>query len=251
MPSLDGLQGAGGLDPADAGCVYDFSAGREVVLVGFGGLVSSDLVGYGGGDTSSDGDALKAPFEFFTIASGLRIGKVFVRDLDQIFYQRGVRGVGRTADEVTAGLRALLAGSGRTVFVGQSAGGYAALLHGVRLGVDQVVAFSPLTFFTRRLRRQHGDDRWAAEMDEIRRLPLPRRQRRNLDLGRALEGTGHGSRIDVYYGAKSSLDVAHAHHVAFPNVTLHPVDTASHATARRLRESGALQAVLQEALHPS
>lgn len=240
----------GGLDTAQAGCVYDFRAGRDAVLVGFGGLASGDLVGFGEGSTTVDaGEALKAPFEFFNIASDLAIGKVFVRDLDRIFYQRGVRGVGTSVDEVVDGLGDLLAGSGRVVFVGQSAGGSAALLYGMLLNVDRIVAFSPLTFFTPLLRRIHHDARWSPEMAEIARMTRFPGRRRHLDLRRVMRRRPSRSQIDIYFGAESRLDVIHAQRLAgSPRVILHPVATGSHAIARRMREAGSLKPVLQEAL---
>lgn len=243
MSGATGRATVGGLDEAEAGCIYDFDEGRDVVLVGFGGLIKEELVGFG---EPASPTPLAAPFEFLGTASDLPVGKVFVRDLDQIFYQRGVRGLGRDVAEVASGLGSLLSGSGRVVFVGQSAGGYAALLFGTMLGVDHVLAFSPVTFLTPLLRRVHRDDRWPEEMAEIRRLS---RFRRHLDLRRAIRARGQRSELHVYFGAKNLLDRTHAGRLeGLPGVTLHPWATASHAVARRMREEGELKPVLLRAL---
>jgi acetyl esterase/lipase len=55
------------------------------------------------------------------------------------------------------------AGVERTVTVGSSAGGYAALLFGHLLEVDEVLAFASQTFLDPALRDRHGENRhlWA------------------------------------------------------------------------------------------
>src|SRR5207247_419307 len=85
-------------------------------------------------------------YEFFRVLDGLRVNRVFVRDIDQRFYHRGVRGLGVAFAEVGANLEALLPPRSETVvFVGSSAGGFAAIALGSLIGVDRVVAVAPLT----------------------------------------------------------------------------------------------------------
>jgi hypothetical protein len=237
------LRTAGGLEEADAGCIYDFDEGRSTVLVGFGGLFVAELLGFGDVEPAP----ATVPFEFFNIVSALPVGKVFVRDLDQIFYQKGVRGLGRTVGEVCDGLRNLLSGAERVVFVGQSSGGYAAILYGCLMGVDEVLAFSPQTFLTRTQRRLHHDNRWPDLIAQINRLHPVRRH--HLDLRKVLRRHASPTRVSIYFGAKNGDDRAHARRLeGLPNVTLHPWATASHAVARRMREEGVLRPVLLEAL---
>lgn len=237
---------AGGLDEAQAGCIHDLRPTDEVVLVAFGGLAAWDLVGYGE-DPSAEGSEGKVPFEFFNLVAGEPVGKVFVRDLDQAFYQRGVRGLGRSVDEVVSGLSGLIGERSRIVFVGQSAGGFGAMLFGALLGVDEVLAFSPQSFLNPWWRRRHHDDRWPAEVARARdgagwRL-------RHLDVRPGLRATKGRVTVNLYYGDQNGLDEVHCRHLErLPGVHLHPVATRSHAVARRMRENGSLREVLHRAL---
>lgn len=244
------LQTVGGLAEDEAGCIYDFSQSDKVVLVGFGGLFRAELVGFGDADREGLDDApVAVPFEFFNLVSAMPVARVFVRDLDQLFYQRGVRGLGPTVDDVSEGLAHLVSRFERAVFVGQSAGGYAAILMGSLLGADEVIAFSPQTFLSSLQRRLHHDDRWPEKMAEINHMH--RWRRNHLDLRRVLRRQGNGARISVYYGAGNNLDRIHARRLEpIPGVSLHPQDTASHAVARRMREKGLLQPLLLRALDP-
>lgn len=241
------LATVGGLPEPEAGCIHDLTPDDAVVLVAFGGLVANDLVGVGGGPPAAGPGAAAPPFEFFNLVGGAPVGKILVRDLDQIFYQRGVRGLGATIDEVVEGLRPLVAGRDRVVFVGQSAGGYAAILLGALLGVDEVLAFSPQTFLDRRLRRRHGDDRWPDCVAEIR--GMRRAERRHLDLADVLRAGPSRTAFHLYYGSENRLDALHCRRLgAVPTVVLHPWPTGSHAVARRMREEGSLRTVLWQAL---
>jgi hypothetical protein len=141
-------------DP-DHGLACDLEPDSDTLVVAFGGIA-------GGLGTP--------PFEFFRILSRIGVKKAFVRDHHQAWYHRGVKGVGRDIDAVSRHLRELCAGR-RAIFVGNSAGGYAALLFGAAIGAE-VHAFSPQTFISHGLRKEHGDRRWQAEIGAF--TPDPR-----------------------------------------------------------------------------
>ena len=86
-------------------------------------------------------------FEFVSTAADLPGSALFLTDIDQVWYQSGVRGVGSSIPEVAAFLRGVIDDNGfdRIVMIGNSAGGYAALLFGALVGADVVHAFSPQT----------------------------------------------------------------------------------------------------------
>jgi len=238
----------GDIDEESAGCLYDFGITHDLVLVGFSGLIANELAGFGEPAGPGVSPRPAVPFEFFNTVSTIPVGRVFVRDFEQIFYHRGVRGLGATIPEVADGLRRLLEPAGRVVFTGQSAGGYAAILFGTLLGVDDVVAFSPQTFMTRGLRRLYHDDRWPAEMAAINRI-YPLRGRESLNLRRVLDRRNRCSRIHIHFGARNRLDAVHATHLeGLPGVSLRPFDTRSHAVARRMREVGMLRPALLDVL---
>ena len=75
--------------------------------------------------------------------AGVRFNRILIRDIANAWYHRGVPGLGRHVDDVAASLRTLV----RTIrpsevtTVGQSDGGYAAIMFGMLLGADRIVAF--------------------------------------------------------------------------------------------------------------
>jgi hypothetical protein len=215
------------LDDPDGGFVDATEVGGSAVLVAFGGL------SFRGGPP---------PFEFVNLFSESPIGKVFVRDLDQCFYQRGVRGLGRSINEVAVSLEELLAGRNRRVFVGASAGGYAALIFGSMLRVDHVVAMSPQTFLGGRLRRLHNDRRFAMRIQAAQHHAL---SRRDLDVKHAMRRRGGKSQFHVYYPNRHVLDSRHATRLRrLPGVDLQPRDSAEHTFVRDMRDDGSLKQML-------
>lgn len=232
---------AGGLPEDEAGCIHELDDRHDVVLVAFGGLVAWDLCGYG--TDPSGADRPVAPFEFFNLVAGAPVGKVFVRDLDQAFYQQGVRGLGGSVAETCENLGRLIEGRARRVFVGQSAGGFGALLFGSMLEADEILVFAPQTFVNRWLRRRSGDDRWPEHIAAMYRSSGI--QRRYLDVRKPLRRNRGRSAVHLYYGSHNRLDMVHCERLAgLPNVATHPVDSGSHAIARRLRDTGELQSIV-------
>jgi hypothetical protein len=117
--------------------VCDLSASTRTLLIAFSGL------------------ALRLPgpvFEFSNAMSQVAVQKVCIRDPEQAWYQHGVQGIGTDIDSVTRYLSDLTDGK-RAILIGNSAGGYGALVFGLLLGVE-VHAFSPQTFLTPELRER-------------------------------------------------------------------------------------------------
>ena len=215
-----------GLQDPERGVVADLDAPGDALLIAFGGI---------------KGGLAMAPFEFFRVAAAIPAKRVFLRDHEQAWYQRGVRGLGASPAEVAAGLRDLIeqAGVSRVVMTGNSAGGYAALRFGMLCGADEVHAFSPQTFLGRAGRALARDLRWRRELTGVLRRPP--------DLTRALRewpGPGH-----VHFDATHRLDRLHAERLrALPGIHLHAYEGGEHAVVRSLRDDGRLGAILVSAL---
>jgi hypothetical protein len=221
---------------SQAGLVCDLEPQSNVLLVAFGGI--------GGGFG-------RLPvFEFFNSASTFGVKKAFVRDLHRSWYHRGVPELGEGIDAVGAGLGRLIADSGvdRTVAVGNSAGGYAALLFGQLLDLSEVHAFSPQTFVDPDLRRELGEWRWQEPLDAL--YDSGRFDPRYGDLRMVMSDTGGSTPFYVYYDTDHSLDVVHAERLAeVDRVSLQTYDGAGHGTlVQALRDSGELQELLERAL---
>jgi acetyl esterase/lipase len=215
------------LDPAGPG---------DPLLIAFGGIA---------------GRLAMPPFEFFRLTSAVPCGKVFVRDLHQAWYHRGVADLGASIDETASALGDLIASQvpGRVVTIGNSAGGYAALLFGHLVSrIDAVMAFSPQTFIDRTHRLVHRDRRWRREIAALHALDA--RSRGYLDLRAALRRPEVGSpETHVFASADDRLDRIHARRLAgIRGVTVHEYPSGGHSLIRSLRDRGELAPLLLAAL---
>ncbi len=82
------------------------------------------------------------PSEFLHSLSNFSARLVFVSDSSKKWYRNGIDESSGFADSINI-LKKVI--DGRVLFMGHSAGGYAAMLFGSLIGVDSVLAFSPQT----------------------------------------------------------------------------------------------------------
>ncbi|MCF3640127.1 hypothetical protein LXM94_09115 [Rhizobium sp. TRM95111] len=71
---------------------------------------------------------------------------LFIKDAKNQWYNKSLPGIGDGIEATTAWLRRTLAPYENIILFGQSMGGYASLLFGSRLNVDNIIALSPQTF---------------------------------------------------------------------------------------------------------
>ena len=222
---MDGIR----LDPSQVprdGILVDLEPASPTLVVAFAGLK-----GFLGGFPA---------FEFRKTLSSVDVKSAFLRDHYSAWYHRGVVDVGPDIDAVVERLRALAREADEMVMIGNSAGGYAALLFGALFGCE-AHAFSPQTFVERDMLHAAGDHRWDAELEAL--LASGRFNRRYGDLAPVIassSGTFH-----VYHGAVHPYDVKHAEHIReLPNVIVHQLEGTDHRVVRALRDSGWLQEFL-------
>jgi hypothetical protein len=143
------------------------------------------------------------PFDFFKLTGLLDYHRILLRDPQQYCYLRGVDESG--FDGLVAQLRSQIdrIKPKKVIFIGVSAGGYAALLLGSFLQPDYVHAFSPYTYLNLRLALSGRNYR-----DTIFRFPrtflhinfmLPRKERKYLNLQPIL--AAHPSKTRYYLHA--------------------------------------------------
>jgi pimeloyl-ACP methyl ester carboxylesterase len=223
------------LDDMHIGVGRDFAKPSTTMLLVFSGMPS--------------GDAGPPPFEFTALTSRLPAKRLFVRDVQGIWYQHGVPGFGRSIDEVVASLRLVLGEQEvkRLVVCGYSAGGYAALLFGTLLQADLVVAFAPQSFLDREWLASVGDDRWDRALDLLESLGGP--DDRYVDLRAALSRDSRGGiRYDVHYDGSFPADAPHAARLAgIPGLELYEHPSAGFSLIRSLRVTGDLSRILRSA----
>ena len=98
-------------------------------------------------------------FEFFNILSDSKFDKIFIRDFNQMWYLKGIDEEISSFNNLLDYLRSLIKDYDRVIFLGNSMGGYAAILFGILLDVDKVISFSPQTFIGKFNRFIHFDNR--------------------------------------------------------------------------------------------
>jgi hypothetical protein len=223
-------------DGDEIGVLIDATSSSPLTVVAFGGLTEQGV----------------APvFEFFRFLSGFDVRRVFVRDHFQAWYQLGVRDAGDSIDAVQAHLLDVLGEETlpRAIFTGGSAGGYAAMFFGARLGVGEVHAFAPQTFLTRRHRRYYRDFRWQKQVNNMWAQAGSRTTYYDLRPAVRRANRRHPVPLHVHLG-RYELDMHHARRMRrTPGVTLHVYDDiADHRVARTLNADGRLGRIFEEAL---
>jgi hypothetical protein len=110
---------------------------REVLIVSFGGLgmMMSGIPPF---------EFLKSLNEWFP-----QYDKKFIIDIHQCWYHKGIGGLSSNIEETKVVLEKLIEGYKKVIFIGVSAGGYAAILLGSLCKVTNVVAFSPQTLLSK------------------------------------------------------------------------------------------------------
>lgn len=222
----------------DGDVVLELGEDSPVLAVAFGGLL-----GHLGGVPS---------FEFMRMLSGLGTNRVFVRDPRSLWYHGGVRGLGSTINELGESLASLIGRSGveRVVFLGSSAGGYAAVLLSTIVTVQEVLAFSPQTFLDPRLRAAAGDERWPRLTEKATPLLDPR----YTDLLPVLAERSRSEReirIAIHYSVAEHLDTLHAERllgVSGVELVPHALPVGGHNLPALLKEQGSFEAVVAEAV---
>jgi hypothetical protein len=222
-------------DNPDSSLLVDLSAESDVLLIAFGGI---------------KGQLGMPPFEFFNVVGKLDfpVKRAFVRDLRRAWYHQGTPGLGDTIDEMKVALSGVIeeAVVRRVVTVGNSAGGYAAILFGILLGVDRAIGFSPPTSLDPDIRRSIGVKRALGRLRVLADSGGP--DPRYADLRGVLRSMGHGH-VDIHYAADDPLDVIQAQRVAdVPRVRIYEHRGGRHELVRRLRDDGSLLRLLAAAL---
>jgi pimeloyl-ACP methyl ester carboxylesterase len=224
-----------GIEDPNVPLSLDMERDSSTLLVAFGGM---------------RGQLGMPPFEFFKATGAIPVKRLFVRDLRQAWYHRGIPGHGSSIEGVAESLGELVARHGveRLVVAGNSAGGYAALLFGSLLGADAVLCFAPQTVIELDVLAEMDDHRWDEQLEEL--LAAGDLDPRWTDLRRALPGARRGAtRYELYFDHSFTTDRLHAERLAgLEGVRLHRFDGGAHGIAREMRETGELQRVLQEAL---
>lgn len=191
-----------------------------------------------------------------SVATNRPINCLYLRDSANLWYQHGIAGLGRDVHETANRLREVIDAvrPSSVSIVGQSMGGYAAVLYGALLGVDRVLAFGPLSYLRPDWARRDGDLRWISVMDKLKRYPpAPCYD----DLPALLSSLSTIPEIQLVYGTgaeddgTANLDALHSsrfRQVAGVRVT--DIAEAPHAVVKWLIDQGRIDDMLAAALLP-
>ncbi|WP_298533183.1 YqiA/YcfP family alpha/beta fold hydrolase [uncultured Algibacter sp.] len=185
-------------------------------------------------------------YEFMNLLRGFKFDKVFIRDLSQSWYQNGIfeaNSIFKLKKRIESIIKQ---GSYKKVFfIGNSMGGYAAIMFGSLIGVNEVISFSPQTFLKKSLRKRYKDYRWK---DEILKIKYIFFKRKILDL-KKLESLieNKNLHIEIHYSLRDRLDSVHAARVkSIKGVTLYPYNFGNHNLVKELRDKGTLSGILNK-----
>ncbi|MCB0704426.1 MAG: hypothetical protein KDC34_03915 [Saprospiraceae bacterium] len=212
------------LQDKDFTVLTDFNVESEVLLIVFSGVGLGIGVPY---------------FEFLNALNDYKIRKIFVRDNRKSWYHGGIIGMGDTIDETLDPLRKLIKESGakKIVTLGNSMGAYAAILYGVLLGADEVLAFAPTTFANWKNRFKYWDHR--GHFKYLKNATI--KPWKYYDL---LEVPGIDKpHIQIFFDTDYRTDRAHAEHLgkSLDNVDLKRFHGGKHKVIKNIKNSGELQ----------
>lgn len=212
-------------------------------------------------------------FDFFSTIKNLEtergkpINKLFVRDNKVYnyhngaegigsFYQRSIEGMGENPRQVADTISRLIdkIKPSMVSMMGVSMGGYAAIMFGAMLKVDNVVAFGTRTFLKIDMALAYNEMRHTHILNSFRETPLPEME---LDLF-PLCKTCPDTKIHLFFGSKPrgeanwiniNIDALYAIRMhSIDNVILHPYENLEHEIAQVLIKDGLFNQVVGKLL---
>ena len=204
----------------------------EILVLAFGGMASR--LGM-------------PPFEFLNSFRKRDVSCLFFKDFHQFWYQQGLLGLTENVDETQALIQSMIKDiAPRKIFsIGTSAGGYAAIMFGVLLGVSKVLAFGPQTKVGNRVLQEFS----SLDTPEIN---LKRAEpNRIIDLEKLIANNLNSvPETNIYFAELNKTDKMHAERLMkFKNIHLHPIPKEqSHNIALSLKKQGKLDSIIDEFL---
>lgn len=184
-------------------------------------------------------------FEFYSSSKIINENKIFIRDFDQCWYQKGLPGIGNDIFSIFNYLKATINAMEpqKVYFVGNSMGGYAAILFSILVGSGEAIAFSPQTFLTDKLRKQYDDNRWSQHIKRI--YELPNIIEEYLDIRKLMSMKNNQNKISIFVATDNRKDEIHANHLCdFPHVNVYKFKEGGHNVVKFLRDQGKLSTIL-------
>jgi len=191
-------------------------------------------------------------FEFNKITSGLGlVNKIYLRDIHRLWYHHGLPSVGNDIDAIASFLQQYTNHPSirKTIVIGNSGGGYAALLFGYILEADEVHAFSPKTFIDPIKRIINYDIPPKSGITYLFRLFL-HGQRKYFDLKKVfLASAPKKGGFHIYFAENSRIDHLQATRMrSIPGIHLQPFRYDRHNLINILKRRGKLRKIIEQAI---
>lgn len=188
------------------------------------------------------------PFEFFNSSKIIKHHKIFIRDFSQSWYQNGLSlvtsDVPSTVDHLTKLVTDI--NPDNVYFVGNSMGGYAAILFSSLMGIGRVIAFAPQTFIAPHLKLIHGDFRWKEQI--LKTYLSTVFKKTYLDLKPVLINSQKSNQVSIFVSENNKLDFAHARRLEnIDGLYIHSFSDGDHDIVKVLRNKGMLPKIMSGA----
>lgn len=224
------------LSETDNSVQIEISPDSSKLYIFFGGIVVSP-------------DA-KPVLEFYGAAhKHVDSSKIFLRDFEQCWYQSGLKGYTHDIPSTKEFLKNKIEeiNPDKVIFVGNSMGGWAAILFASMIGNVDVIAISPqsdITLFkTLRYKKKP-----TKKMRNAYRKNLFKKS--TLNLKPWLKKTMPGVNVTVYVAKNSYMDMVDALHIKdIPCVKLHVFEDGGHLLVAKLKEDNLLDPILNQTFH--
>jgi hypothetical protein len=186
-------------------------------------------------------------YEFgnFLTSCSFNVNVVYIKDNFEQWYFKGLNNLSVNYIENINIFRDIIEKSfkGKKIFIGNSAGGFASILYGTYLNVEQVLSFSPQTFLDKKNRTKYKDTRWLEQINNLHKFS-------NLDVYDLTNIKIRDTKIDIYYGDLCPHDHKHAMHMAnMKNTSIHIVKGGEHhTTIKMLRDDGRLEKIIKKTI---
>ena len=186
----------------------------------------------------------------------VQFNRILLRDLFNSWYHKGIPGwvVMWTRSPFHCAPDSTPSGRTRVITIGQSMGGYAAIMYGMLLGADRIVAFGPLSHLNPDEAVRLGDRDFLPVMRSLQ-LDRPRSVCTDLvQLGREVDYQGElhvifGTHPGHKDGVSSNFDAVHALRLAqLPNTLLEPYPESDHPVAHWLVDNAKMDDLLARLL---
>lgn len=181
------------------------------------------------------------PLEFSARTGIADYSRIFLRDVQRAWYQRGLTGIGENIHDVARFLdqKIIESGAKEVRFVGNCMGGHAAILLCALIGKGRAFAFAPQTHVI------PGDPRHQVAVGLV---DVDEKNPNHIyDLPVWLRANAPNVQADVYVSLDHADDLLHAKAVeGFKNIRVHYLDKGGHRAIIRAHQLGILKTILAQ-----